>query len=299
MQMVTIKEVGKSPREVRLRADLETEQTMNLSALSTLLISENIVQDTDIYKYLDIYFRDVSNPITARLALVKGELEPYFNLNKDTQSSTGEFYSRLIESLEENSIVMPYNLQTSSTRLFDEAQDLVLPYFSLDEEKRPKLDGIALFTGRKFNGETLKPEQGVHLNLLNNSLGKYARLSYMFEKVPLSILINKSSRKIHVQKDSIEINLKMGVELIEYAMENLQEQETRGNIEKFLKMKIEEDLKEVIKKLQDSKCDAIGLGRIVRAYHTQFYNKDWGEKFSTLDISVNVEVEVLKSGILS
>ena len=153
MKTIVITGEGKSPRDVRQNAEQKVEQTMDLSVLSTLLISEDTAKD-DIYEYLDIYFRDASNPITSKVALVQGDLKPFFELSEQFQSSTGEFYNRFITSLEENSMVIPYTLQTAGSLLFEKAQDLALPYIKMDDEGRPEADGIALFSHRKFSEET-------------------------------------------------------------------------------------------------------------------------------------------------
>ena len=67
MKMIVITGQGISPRDVRQNADLKVEQILDLSELSTVLISEKTAKD-DIYDYLDVYFRDSFNPITPKLA---------------------------------------------------------------------------------------------------------------------------------------------------------------------------------------------------------------------------------------
>ena len=57
-------------------------------------------------------------------------------------------------------------------------------------------------------------------------------------------------------------------------------------------------MNEMMEKLQKAKSDAIGLGRIVRAFHPSYFEKDWSEKFSTLKIPIKVDVEIVKTGIL-
>lgn len=288
---------GKSPRDVRQDAELKTEQMMDLSILSTMLISEKIAE-TDIYEYLDVYFREVSNPLTPRIALVQGELKPFFEIAEQTESTTGEFYNRFIQSLEENSLVIPYTLQTAGSLLFENAQDLALPYLKMSDEGEPVLDGIALFSGRSFGGETLSKEQGVFLNILNNSLGKAARVTYLYNNSPVSIRVNKISKKLNVSEGKIEIDQKIKVTVIEFPQDTLKEETIREDVDKFLTKKLEESLNEVMKTLQNAKCDAIGLGRNVRAYHTDLYKKDWNEHFATLDIPIKVELEIVKTGVL-
>ncbi len=297
MKTIVITGKGVSPRAVRQDAELKVEQTLDLSVLATVLISEETAKD-DIYEYIDIYYRDATNPITSKLAIIQGELKPFFELSEKFQSTTGEFYNRFILSLEDNSLVIPYTVQTAGSILYEPAQDLALPYMKMDEGNRPVADGIALFSGRHFTGETLSATQGVLLNILNDTLGRTARISYLYEGSPVSILINRSKRDINVSEREIEINNKLEVVVSEFPKDHLKEKKIRTALQRFLSEKVEEDMNEMMKKLQKAKSDAIGVGRVVRAYHPRLYQEDWSEHFSTLNITVNVEVEIVKTGIL-
>lgn len=297
MKTVVITGNGVSPRAVRQNAELKVEQTLDLSVLATVLISEDTAKD-DIYEYIDIYYRDATNPITSKMAIVQGDLKPFFELSEDFQSTTGEFYNRFILSLEENSLVIPYTVQTAGSILFEPAQDLALPYLKMDEEDRPVADGLALFSGRSYTGKNLSATQGVLLNILNESLGRTARISYLYEGSPVSIVINRAKRNVNVSEKEIEVNNKLEVVVSEFPRDHLKDQEVRIALQKFLSEKIEKDMKEMMGKLQEAKSDAIGLGRLVRAYHPRLYKEDWSEHFSTLNIPINVDVEIVKTGIL-
>lgn len=219
---------GVSPRDVRQKADLKTEQTMDLSELSTLLISEDTAKD-DLYEYLDIYFRDAFSPIASKLSVIQGDLKPFFEISEQIQGTAGEYYGGLITSLEDNSIVIPYTLQTACSILFEQAQDLTLPYLKIGEEGRPTAEGIALFSGRSFTGETLDPTQGVLLNMLNDSLGHTARVTYLYKESPVTIRINKIKRNTTVSENEIEISLKIKATLSEYPQSNLRERYEGSN----------------------------------------------------------------------
>lgn len=297
MKPIVITAEGVSPRDVRQNAELKTEQIMDLSELSTLLISEGTAKD-DLYEYLDIYFRDAFSPITPRLSIIQGELKPFFELSEEFQTTAGEYYTRLITSLEKNSIVIPYTLQTAVSLFFEQAQDLTLPYLKIDEEDRPVAEGVALFSGRSYTGEILEPTQGVLLNVLNDSIGKSARITYIYKKSPLTVRISKVKKNIAVSENDIDISLKIDAILSEFPQEELRERKKRLEIEQFLTENLEKELKEVMEILQEAKCDAIGLGRTVRAYHPKLYKEEWSEHFSTLNIPIKVEVEIVKTGIL-
>ncbi|MER2009220.1 MAG: Ger(x)C family spore germination protein [Psychrobacillus sp.] len=297
MKTIVITGEGVSPRAVRQSAEIKVEQTLDLSVLSTILISEDTAKD-DIYEYLDIYFRDAANPITSKVAIIEGEMKPFFEMNEQKQSTSGEFYNRFITSLEENSMVIPYTLQTAGSILFEKAQDLALPYIKMDKEGRPKADGVALFSGRSFSGETLNPEQGVLLNILNESLGYSTRITYLYEGSPVSVRVNKSKRDLVVLSNEIEITQKIEVVITEFPQDHLKDKQIRNKLQQFLKEKLEEDMNEMMNKLQEAKSDAIGLGRIVRAYHPSLFKEDWNNHFSTLNVPIKVNLEIVKTGIL-
>ncbi|MEK4129523.1 Ger(x)C family spore germination protein [Solibacillus sp. FSL W8-0474] len=297
MQTIIITGIGISPRDVRQDAELKVEQTLDLSVLSTVLISEDSAKD-DIYEYLDGYFRDPNSPITSKLAIIQGDLKPFFELSEQKQTTAGEYYERFITSLEENSLVIPYTLQTACAILFENAQDLALPYLKMGEDGRPVSDGLALFSGRAFTGSTLNTNEGVMLNILNNSLGFATRISYLYKDSPVTVRINKTKRNLDISENKIVIEKKLELMVSEYPQDHLSEDIQRKDLQQFLTEKIEQDMNEVIKKLQEAKSDALGLGRSVRAFHPKYFKKDWNEHFSTMDISVKLSVEIVKTGIL-
>ncbi|MEK3765436.1 Ger(x)C family spore germination protein [Solibacillus sp. FSL K6-4121] len=297
MKTIVITGDGLSPRDVRQDAELKVEQTLDLSVLSTVLISEESAKD-DIYEYLDGYFRDPNSPITSKMAIVQGDLKPFFELSEQKQTTAGEYYERFITSLEENSLVIPYTLQTACAILFENAQDLALPYLKMGEDGRPISDGIALFSGRSFTGKTLNTNESLMLNILNESVGFATRISYLYKDSPVTVRLNKSKRNLAISEDKIEIQQKMELIMSEFPQDHLSDATLRKDLEQFLTEKIEQDMNDVIKKLQEAKSDALGLGRNVRAFHPKLFKKNWNEHFSTMDISVKLSVEIVKTGIL-
>ncbi|MBD8036350.1 Ger(x)C family spore germination protein [Solibacillus sp. A46] len=297
MKTVVITGNGISPRDVRQEAEVKVEQTMDLSVLSTILMSEETAEH-NIYEYLDIYFRDANSPITSKLAIVQGELKRFFEITESRQSTTGEYYDRFITSLEENSLVIPYTLQTATSLIFEDAQDLALPYLKMGEDDRPNADGIALFSGRHYTGKTLNTTEAILLNIMNDSLGFSTRITYLFKDSPITVRVDNLKRKLNISENKIEIDLNIDFMVSEFPQDNLDKVSNRKELDKFLTEKIEHDMNEVLKKLQEAKCDALGLGRSVRAFHPQWFKKDWNEHFSNLDISAKVNIEITKTGIL-
>lgn len=298
MKTVLITGEGSTPRDVRMDAELKVEQTLDLSGLATILISEETAKGK-LYEYLDSFFRDANSPISSKVAIVQGELKPFLEISEQKQTASGEYYDRLITSLEDNSVIIPYTLQTAGSILYEDAQDLALPYFKMDEENRSVVDGIALFSGGSFNGHLLTTKEGVLLNILNNTLGFAARISYLYRGSPITVrIINKTKRDITISENRVDIEEKIEVAVSEFPQDHLNDDQVRKELEEFLIEKLEKEMKEMMTKLQEAKCDAIGIGRHVRAFHPELFEKNWSEHFSTLDINIKVNVEIMKTGIL-
>ena len=298
MKTVFVKAKGISPLDVRYDANLRVEQTMDLSMLSTVLISDKTASD-DIYQYLDVYFRGPINPITSKLALVEGDMQKFFDITKDWKIDAGEYYASFIKNMENNSLVIPYTLQTGGSVLFEHGKDLSLPYLKVDEkESRPVENGVALFSGKSFTGKSLSPKQGIFLTILNDKIGKSLRLTYLFEDSPVTILLQKANRKVKINGQQITMQHKLNVNVIEFPDDNLKSVKKRNDVKKFLEGELKKDMNEVITILQDAKSDAIGIGKLVRAYHPKDFVENWSEHFATLDIKVDVKVKITTGGIL-
>lgn len=296
--MIILESTGKSSRDARTKAELKVEQNLDLSMLSTVLISSETAQH-DIYNYLDIYFRDPLNPITSKLIIVEGEVRPFIEATKSWQGQSGEYYYRFIDSLEKTGNVIPYTLQTAGSILFQAEEDLALPYMRMNsEEGHPELVGSALFSGRSFSGNSLNPEQSVMLNILKNRLGTTTRLSYFFDDYPLSIRIINMERSIDVKDNHVMMNYHINIGVDEYPKDHLKKKKVREEIVKYVEEQIQKEMNEVIEILQRAKSDALGLGKHVRAYHYKNYQQPWRDHFKNMTIKAKVKIDLIQTGIL-
>lgn len=294
---------GVSIREAQMDANLKTSQSMDVSKLIVILFSDETVK-TDIYEYLDVYYRNARNQLSTYIGITEGSTKPYIEVGNEIQEDAGAYFHEYIESLERVSIYPTADLQMICTFLFDEGVDVILPYFKISEdEKSADIKGIALFNGKSFTGDHINTQQGITLSVLRDKIGKNASFTYTFEETPITTVIRDVKKKWDYSEiessNSIKLSYTLRVDVQEFSRDHLNNKQTRNDIEKFLSKKIEEDAQKLLELLQESKSDPMGLGQRVRAFHPDVWEKGkWKETYSTLKLEPSIKVIVERTGIL-
>ncbi|QDQ03006.1 Ger(x)C family spore germination protein [Lysinibacillus fusiformis] len=303
-EIMIIESTGLSPRDVRDKANMKIEQTLDLSELSTILISDKTVK-APLYDILDIYFRDPQNPITIKIAITEGDVKPYMDLTKNLADSAGGYYQRFIESSEDNTIYPKLDLQTVGSLLFDNAIDNAIPYIKMnDTENRAEAAGVALFSGSTFTGEVLDSKQSLIMLLLMNQASQHARITYMLtlddKEIPITSEVIHIKRKWTVNEalKTIKMNYTIDIEVDEFSHDKLYESNIRDDVQAMLQKKVQADFEEVLKILQEQKSDTLGIGRHIRSYHPKMFKEDWHEQFASLTLEPKVKVKIIRTGVL-
>lgn len=301
----SLKSEGRTYADARNEVNNRATDAFDLSYLQTLLITEETAKHR-IYDFLDHIYRVPRNRVTGYLALVQGELEDYLPSPESPNSfqKNNENMTRMFDTFDKYSLSTMYNLQQSGTILFDDAMDLSLPVLMIGESQQPELTGTGLFSGMEFTGEVLSIDEGRLLVMLKGEQGSILRMDYEIEregkKTPIQIELISSKQKVEITGEKVDLKVRMEVEVEEFAeaavYENVVQMDELG---KQLAKLVQADIEKLTQKLQESKSDALGLGRKVRAFHPELWNKgDWTETFASLEINTQVELTVERTGLL-
>lgn len=284
--------------------DTNTTEGLDIAELQVLLITEESAK-SDLYKYIDALYRAPRNRLSAHLAIVEGELAPYFEQHENLGNDISMYYSELIDTAVRYTLVPKVDIQQVCRLLFEKDISLALPYIKIGKESGiPEIAGTALFNKREYTGENLDKEESVLFNLLRNKQGKYTRLSYMWKsgkaESPLTVEVIRINKDWEISDNKIDATYELKISVEEFPHDSLDEKKTIKEVEDFLSKELTKDFTKVIKKLQAAKSDAIGFGRPVRAFHPALWEKgDWNDTFSELPISVKVKTKILRTGILN
>jgi spore germination protein KC len=147
----TVEGTGVSARDTRFDANLKTSEILDLSHLQVLLITAETAKSSDIVKTLDVIYRTPRNRMSARVAVVEGEMAPYMEKSEKLTIELPDYYHDILESDIVLSVLPDIDIQKAARRLIDEGIDLTLPFIKMSEKTgNPEVSGIALFSGKVF-----------------------------------------------------------------------------------------------------------------------------------------------------
>ncbi|NYF24721.1 Ger(x)C family spore germination protein [Sporosarcina sp. JAI121] len=300
----TVEGNGLSVRDTRLNANSKASETLDLSQLQVMLLTEETAK-LNINQTFDAIFRTPRTRLSSRVAIVEGDITPYIEKTENMDIELPDFYKDILKTDIEFSVLPDIDIQNVAGIINDDAIDLALPFIKMDEKTGiPKISGLALFSDKAYTGRTLDKEESIIVQVLQKKPGKYSMFTYIWKKegepYPLTVELARYKKKWDIQDGKINATYKMKFNIEEFPYDHLDNEKNRKEIEGFLSKELTKDFNKVTKKLQEAKSDAVGFGRSVRAFHPRLWNKgNWHDTFSELEINVKVEAEISRTGILN
>lgn len=291
---------GISTRAAREDAAHHTMEALDVSHLEVLLISSDMAKK-DLYPQLDMFFRTPRNRITSYIALVEGDMEQYFTPPGEVKSAVADYYPEVMRTAELYSYMSVGTMEKAVKLLLEDSMDLNLPYLIIDDNGIPTLDGIALFSNKKFTGRTFGKREAILATVMGSKLGKYTRLSFEWKEKnsPITIQVIKVHRKLKITNEQVNMKFVIDISVDEFPANDLYKKQIRKEAEKFLSAELKKDFEKIISTTQEAKSDILGVGRKVHAFHPELWKKgDWQETYSTLPIKVDVKVNMKRTSIL-
>ncbi|ANS77039.1 spore gernimation protein GerC [Paenibacillus yonginensis] len=189
-------------------------------------------------------------------------------------------------------------------------KDSFLPYISIRNEDNILIKGIAYFKADRLAGTTLPHQIASYMEFKGLDPGGYSLMIDASEKGGVMLNVTRRETKIDMKikngQPAAYIKAHVEAKLVEketQAMINTSE--SLQQIEKQFNQSLELNLHKFMHQLQQDKSDIVGLGEIVRAYHSQYWRKnihskeEWEEVFSKIPIEIKVECKVRRVGLKS
>ncbi|MCS0824837.1 Ger(x)C family spore germination protein [Cytobacillus firmus] len=296
---------GKTVRESRLSINRAIEGEYDPSK-GRVLILGNEAAKSDIYKFLDVYYRNPHTPINSELVVSEGTANSLLEHIIQEESAKGGYLYELIKSAEKNTESPELTIQTVCTYLFDEGKDFVLPYLGIDKEQNKiKVKGLAIFNEHSFTGEVLNPEDSTLLLLFMNKLNKSARFSHRLnleQNTEVTYNITKMKRSLKIEeRDKIQftISINLDVAIDEYPEDQLDKKKNIEKLNKLLSNQLTDQAENIFTILSETNSDTLGLGRELIAYHPEKWEKIHGKNYyEKIKVIPKVKVNIISSGII-
>ena len=311
MQIVSGK--GNTLRETREDIDTIVSGVIDSSKIKVVLINEELAA-TDLYAMLDLYYRDPRAPLSARVAITKVPAKELINLNIEGESLISDYYSELLLSAETRSIIPKLNIQFICPMMLDPGKDFILPHVNVnhtDNKRHARIIGTAMFNNKQYTGD-LSLEESIMANLLNNALAETARLTVKIsdkgEKKRamdyITVQVEEIKREMQLTFEEnlpqAKIILKLFLNVVEYPPDSLGDQATTTRLNEKLRQELTNLANTTMTKLQEARCDHLGFGREIIAYHHHAWDeKSWKDIYSAMNIEIDVQAEIIHHGIIN
>ncbi|PEJ53307.1 hypothetical protein CN692_21410 [Bacillus sp. AFS002410] len=307
---VIVDATGKTTSDSRLKVTRKVSGDYATNKTRVLLLGNDLAKQ-DIYPIFDVVYRDPRSSLGAKVIVAMGRAEEILKLNKVEESLVSEELLDLITTAESHTIVPIENVQTICTIMFDPGEDIVLPLIEKVDQNLIDISGLALFNGQKYTGYNLLDDEPTLLLLFKNQLKKYARFNLEVNPKEkdireryISIQVKKNQPKMNIEvskenKITVKLNLKLEVNTLEYAHDELDSKKEINKLNKELSKQLTKKAEKVIKTLQESNCDVLGIGRQLISFHPEVWKKlDWNKDYAKITIKPKVEVSIVGTGIL-
>ncbi|MFF3022422.1 Ger(x)C family spore germination protein [Gottfriedia sp. NPDC057948] len=307
---VIITVTGKTISDARIKITRKIAGDYATNKTRVLLLGDELSKQ-DIYPIFDVIYRDPRSSLGAKVIITKGRAVDVLKLSKVEETLVSEEILDLITNAESHTMIPIGNVQTICTIMFDPGEDIFLPLIEKDDDKLIDISGVALFNDHKYTGYNLLGDEPTMLLLFKDQMKKYARFNVEVRPkakdireryITIQVKKNKPKMEIKVSKDNkitVNLNLKLDVDTLEYPHDELDSTKEIDMLNKKISKQLTLKAEKIIKTVQESDCDALGIGRQLISFHPEVWKKlDWNKDYGKITIKPKVEVKIVGTGIL-
>lgn len=303
----------KSPtiRQSRGKQDEQAPGVITGRKVQVMLIGKRILEHEDWFQMLDVFFRDMKNPLTPRIIAVDGPVSDIMYLNPKDQPMLPLMLRGMIDTKSAKSETVQTTLQNLHWQMYEKG---VTPYISeirLDKANRIMLTGATLLDHKGKYKASLGTEDTILLQILNKKAKRPVNLTITIpgheksgpihtDQVSIMVQGMKTKVKTSYQQNKFrfDINITMPVDLTELLFP-FDVRKNGKELEEEISEQVQKKFENLIKKIQEHQIDPIGLGLSARAHEYKQYKKvedHWGQTLSKADIHISVKVSIRSIG---
>lgn len=291
---------GDSIFEVSRSADMKVTGMLRFRSIRVIVIGKEIARQ-DLFTLLEPVLRSRATPLTMKVVLADGTASDLLHTNRVGLQHTIDYLLDEVNNGEVYTHIPQNDLQEVMTLMLDDGRDFGLPVFK-KEEDRVIMSALALFHREKYTGESLPIPDATLLCLLAGEKGDFALMSQKQENHVKSVFVKRLSQSMDIQERNGEMTVFIRVKMKASLGEGVKH--LIGEDKKTLEQSLAQDFtarsQTIIKKIQKARCDFLGIGRELHAYHSKRWaSMDWEKEYPQIRIVPQIEVEILNTGILN
>ncbi|CAG9621994.1 Ger(x)C family spore germination protein [Sutcliffiella rhizosphaerae] len=316
-KMVTA--TSKTSKGIRYKENLSSSKKLVSGQLRVAIYGRELAEE-GIISTIDTLSRDSEIGTMSYLSVSEIPAEELLSLSQESIdiSNAGTFLYNLIgQNVRAESLISP-TLHEFMQAYYSEGKDPILPLINF-RDNTIVIDGMAIFYFDKVVG-SINNEEAFYLKLFldpyhagNVEIGipkenvkKYIIKNNNEDEGNLFVSLDHLRSDINIELDNLE-GPEFNVDLIiKTRMQEITENYDLGNpaairkIEKEIGKTMKRNMEQLIKKLQEMKSDPVGFGNNYRAKvgYKAFKMEDWKEHYQNAKININVNIEILRTGVM-
>lgn len=273
------------------------------------LLSEDAAKK-GLRNYLDLFFRDPETRRTTWVSVVKGKASEVLDTKAELEEVPSINLSQLMDTQGATSKTVTVNMIDLMTRLMSKTTSpitSVIEVIGEGKDKKAILSGTAVFRQDRLTGYLNKTETRGLLWVLNKVKSGIIMVKSPDGKSEVCLEILRASSKVtpSIKDDKLHILVKIKEEGnlgSQISSEDLTELATWKALEKSQALAIHAEIMAAVQKAQEYQLDIFGFGDAVHRKYPKLWKEiegQWEEYFTELDVTVDVEAKLRRSGMIT
>ncbi|MCG1021086.1 Ger(x)C family spore germination protein [Sutcliffiella horikoshii] len=316
-KMVT--SIANTSKGIRQKENLSSSRKLVSGQLRVAIYGRELAE-AGIISVIDTLSRDAEVGTMSYLAVSNIAAHDLLSRSQESSDVTNAgtyLYNLIGQNVEADSLISP-TLHEFMQCYYSEGRDPVLPLLNFTDDTIV-IEGMALFKDDKVIGEIdtksafyLKLLQGryetgsVEIELPKGQIEKHIMSKNNKAEEEVYVSLDHLRSKTHIklsetEKPSFHINAKVVTRMQEITVDyDLGNPEAIKKIEEAIALEMEKKLKEVIVQSRDLGADPVGFGNIYRAEvgYKAFSKKEWRDLYKQAGFDINIDVEILRTGVM-
>jgi spore germination protein len=303
-----------SVRGLNTTANKKTSKRLLAGQLRVIVLGKELVNE-GILHISETLTKDPSISDLTYLSVVEGEARDLLNLKDPHIPDISMHLYRLIEQNTKDEIMPSATLQEVLHRYYTEGRDPFMPILKKIDNKEVEFSGVGIFKDDRLVGE-ISTNQSFYLKLINDKYKAGSKeLIFMSESPKLrgrsqsegktvisldTIQSNSDLKLVNKKKLEFDIKVKLNARLIDINSDiDLTKSNNLRLFEKEVSKEMEKRVEKLISYCQSKNSDVVGLGEVYRVSvrNSKLTKKKWHEMYPDANVNVNVDFNVIRSGI--
>lgn len=296
-----LKAEGYTVQETIDRSQNEVQYPLVSGQLRIALFGKSLAEK-GLYPFIDTLKRTPEIANTIQLAVIEGEASELLSIKKYGKENIALYLSDMIEQNARIGELPTTDLAIFSYNYHNDGNDPYLPLLKKDKDKI-KINGIGLLKDDRLI--TTLPIKDVYTLKMLIEHFKMGTHQYKLNDDEFVVIGNIKSTPYYEVKvnngiPEFNIKIKMDARLQEYRSNDGKPTDKKKvkKLQVQIKKRIEQDAARIITLLQENGVDPIGLGSKYEAHYRDFDLKKWEEQYPDVKVKVNVDLEMINSGVV-